>query len=50
VLYAWGRDSGSNVDVVMHQANTLPKHLGLQLAPALPEHYLERVLSTVRNV
>jgi hypothetical protein len=47
VLYTWGRDSGSNFDVTMFLANKLPRRLGLDGAPALPEQFFQRVPSTV---
>lgn len=39
VLYAWGRDAGSNFDVVMFLANKLQKHLGQRQGP-FPEPLL----------
>jgi hypothetical protein len=50
VLYSWGRDSGSNFDVVMFLANKLPRRLSLEQGPALPGRFFQRVLSTMTGV
>jgi hypothetical protein len=50
VIYSWGRDSSSNFEVVMYLANKLPRRLGFEQGPNLPERFFQRVLSTVRGV
>lgn len=41
VLYSWGRDSSSNFDVVMFLANKLPRRLGLDAPPRLPDRFFQ---------
>jgi hypothetical protein len=36
VLYAWGRDAGTNVDTLMYLASKLPRRLGSVRSPASP--------------
>ena len=50
VLYAWGRDSGSNFDVVMYLANKLPKHLGSVHGAVAGRRPLPALQSRVRRV
>jgi hypothetical protein len=50
VIYSWGRDSSSNFDVVMFLANKLPRRLGRDQDPRLPNRFFEQVRSTITGV